>query len=59
MSTDIYSEKQIAKELTLALVAKMSAPVTAGGSGYDYKKFAEQIGEYFKIIHAAVKESKV
>lgn len=59
MSSDIYSEKQIAKELTLALVAKMSPPVQAGGTGFDYKKFAEQIGEYFEIIHKSVKNSEI
>jgi hypothetical protein len=50
------ADKQIAKELTLAVAAKMQVPMLENNkSSIDNQKLASEISEMFKTIFAAVK----
>lgn len=52
----IDTDKQVAKELTLAVAAKMEIIYKKGNeSGVDSEKTAEEIAKAYKIIYAAVK----
>lgn len=56
MPNDIYvAEKEVAKELTLAVVSKLNMPVKPGGI-QDHEKFAQTISEVYAIIYAEVKK---
>jgi hypothetical protein len=52
----IDTDKQIAKELTLAVAAKMQVPMLeTNKSTIDNQKIATEVSEMFKTIYAAVK----
>lgn len=54
MSNVIDNDKQVAKELTLAVAAKMTT--TISGGQMDYTNFAKNVAIVYGIIYAEVKK---